>query len=492
MLRYLICSFVVISSSLLWSSPARSDEPKAQRLEVTAKDIDQSLETEWFGIYFQGKKIGYSNNSRAKVVVNGATFYREKTLLAMKLQSFGKKTEMTMDQSFDFEAAAPYRLVRADYVHTDGKLRVQHELVAKNKDYEAIITVGGTVQSKTIPGLDFTLADSMSSELWLKRKPNKGDKITTQDLDMDDLKTELSTATLMDSKEVLVNGVMVLFHDVQSISHKHKIASDSKYDAQGHLLSGTIAGMFEMRRETEEQARNTEYSSDLFILGLAKIDKGIGDTSKVNGLVLEIANKDGRMLPDGPRQTLKANGGDSFLLYIGKKYGDQAKATDKDVKEALEETTAYPINHAKVKALAQQAVGDAMTDTEKAKSICRFVHDYVKPSLATNLPKIHDLMEHKSGDCKSYALLFTCLARAAGLPSREVSGFVYMGDAVKAFGGHAWNEVLLDGYWVPVDASMNQVDCDPTHICLGTDKESANNLLKTFGKLNFKLVQVER
>ena len=66
-----------------------------------------------------------------------------------------------------------------------------------------------------------------------------------------------------------------------------------------------------------------------------------------------------------------------------------------------------------------------------------------------------------------------------------------MGDDVKAFGGHAWNEVLLDGYWVPVDATLNQVDADATHICLGTENESSNNLLKTFGKLNFKLIEVE-
>jgi transglutaminase-like putative cysteine protease len=136
-------------------------------------------------------------------------------------------------------------------------------------------------------------------------------------------------------------------------------------------------------------------------------------------------------------------------------------------------------------------VGRARTDEEKVKNICQFVHDFIEPSLAASIPKMQDLMVRKSGDCKSYALMFACLARAAGLPAREVSGFVYMGDSVKSFGGHAWNEVLLDGYWVPVDASMNQIEADPTHISLGTEKDAANNLLKSFGKLNFKLIDVE-
>ena len=130
-------------------------------------------------------------------------------------------------------------------------------------------------------------------------------------------------------------------------------------------------------------------------------------------------------------------------------------------------------------------------DEEKVKRLCKFVYNFIRPAEASSLPKIHDLLERKCGDCKSYALLFTTLARAAGLPSREVSGFVYMGDGVKAFGGHAWNEVLLDGYWVPIDASMNSTDLDAAHICMGVDRDSTNNLLKTFGKLQFKLVEVK-
>jgi Transglutaminase-like superfamily len=481
----------VLALGFLWTPIVRPDQPKAQRLSITVKDVDESLEAEWFGLYFQGKKIGYFNSSRSKVTDDGQSYYRDKSFISMKLQSFGQKSEIKIDQTFDFESKPPFRLVRAEYNHTDDKLHIKHGLVAQGESYNAIIAVGKELQVKKIDNLDFTLADSMSSELWLKRKPKIGDKITTQDLEMEDLKLELSTATLLDTKESLVNGVKVVFHEVQSINLKTKIVSDSKYDDQGHLLSGTIAGVFEMRRETEELAKNTEFSTDLFILGAARIDKGLGDTSKLSSLILEINKKEGAMLPNGPRQTLKADGGDTVLLCIGKKHGDNIKATESDIKDGLEETTAYPISDAKIKALAKKAVGKATTDLQKAKNICAFVNGYIKPSLSTTVPKMFDLMEKKAGDCKSYAMMFTCLARASGLPSREVSGFVYMGDAVKAFGGHAWNEVLLDGFWVPVDASMNQVDADPTHICLGTDKESANNLLKTFGKLKFKLIEAE-
>ena len=35
---------------------------------------------------------------------------------------------------------------------------------------------------------------------------------------------------------------------------------------------------------------------------------------------------------------------------------------------------------------------------------------------------------------------------------------MYMGDDVKSFGGHAWDEVVLDGKWVPVDPTWNETE----------------------------------
>jgi transglutaminase/protease-like cytokinesis protein 3 len=84
----------------------------------------------------------------------------------------------------------------------------------------------------------------------------------------------------------------------------------------------------------------------------------------------------------------------------------------------------------------------------------------------------------------------TNLARAAGVPAREVSGLLYVGDDLKAFGGHAWNEVVLNGAWVPVDASMGETEVSATHISFGSEHRATKNLLTTLGKLKFKLVEV--
>jgi hypothetical protein len=282
----------------------------------------------------------------------------------------------------------------------------------------------------------------------------------------------------------------VRYYEIESESRQ--LVMLSRYDDQGRMLSGKFA-IFDIRLEPEEQAKNVEFSQDLFVLGMVKVDRPLGPTRDVRELVVEVSGLKGVAFENGPRQTFEPPGDTKgpALLKLGKKYGHQPKVSDKESAENLRETLTYPITHPKIKALAEEAVGDAKTPREKVQRIVDFVHDYVQPSLSASLPNIHDLMQRKKGDCKSYALMTTTLARAAGVPSREVSGLLYIGDDNKAFGGHAWNEVVLDGVWVPIDASMRSTEVDATHISFGTQERGAKGMLETLGKLSFKLVEVK-
>jgi hypothetical protein len=309
---------------------------------------------------------------------------------------------------------------------------------------------------------------------------------------VEELKTNLVTNKLLATKTSLVAGVKLVYHELESLIHKLNLKSLMRCDAEGRLVSGTIGELFELRREPEEAARDTQYSADVFVLGMVKINAGLGEPTRVTGLVVEVPGKDGDFLTSGPGQTVVAGSGGT-VCKVGKAHARPVKATMKEIEESLEETTAYPINQPRVKELARKAVGDARTPRAKVKRLVRFVHDYIRPSLATNLPKLEDLLDRKAGDCKSYALLFNTLARACGIPAREVGGLLYMGDSAKAFGGHAWNEVVLDGHWVAVDASLAEAEANATHIRFGTERDSAGNLLRSLEKkLSFRLVEVQR
>ena len=478
---------IILGLALVVSPVASLSAQDVYRPELDPKLIASTFGPEWYGLYLQGKKIGYFHSSRHQA----DDLVKDGFAMTMKLTSFGQKSEMNIGQTLWFQAKAPYRLVKADFIQNDGQTKQIIELKAAGEGLEIITVTNGVPRKKAIKALDYNLADAMASEVWLRREPKLNAQIASHDLDLQELKLDRQNIKLVAIKNSLVNGVNVRFYEVEAQSERHKLKILSRHDDQGRMLSGTFAGLFELRRETEEQAKNTEFSQDLFVMGMAKINRPLGPTKKIQSLIVEADAKTIEGFEEGPRQSLAEGQNGKRLIRLGKQFGKPAKATAKDIEENLEETSAYAINDPKVKELAAKSVGDAKTPEEKVKRIVGFVHDFVQPNLMATLPNIHDLLEKKRGDCKSYALLTTTLCRAAGVPSREVSGLLYMGDDAKAFGGHAWNEVVLNGVWVPVDASLRQTEVDAGHICLGNDSRAAGNLLTTLGRLSFRLVEVE-
>ena len=465
-------------------------------MPLTPRDIKESLGTHWYGVYLHDKKtgtkkIGYFRSTLAREGDGDKARLVESSEMSMKLMSLGRKGEMKQSQRVEFDARAPYKIARAEY-HSNADTTQTILCVAKGDGLEVTITTGGQARTRKMPAFDYTLADSLSTDVWVRQRPKVGDTITVRELDLEELKTSLVTNKMLATKTSLIAGVKVTYHELDCLMHKLNLRSRTRCDARGRMLSSKLGDQFELRREPEELARNTEYSTDVFVLGMVKIDAGVGEPTKVTGLVVEVPDKEGTFLKSASRQTVTPGPNGNVLCRLGKGFATPVKATEKEIKEALEETTAYPISLPRVQELARKAVGDAQTPREKVKRLAKFVHDYIEPSLATSMPRLEHLLDRKKGDCKSYALLFNTLARAAGIPARELGGLLYMGDAVKVFGGHAWNEVVLDGYWVPIDASLNETEINATHVSFGSERESVRNLLDSLGRLSFRLVEVQR
>ena len=83
------------------------------------------------------------------------------------------------------------------------------------------------------------------------------------------------------------------------------------------------------------------------------------------------------------------------------------------------------------------------------------------------------------------------LARALGIPAREVRGLVDLGDEETAWGGHAWAEVVLDGRWRPVDPTWNLVTPTATHVAIERGSEAWAAMLARTRNLTFEIRAVE-
>jgi transglutaminase-like putative cysteine protease len=252
-----------------------------------------------------------------------------------------------------------------------------------------------------------------------------------------------------------------------------------------------MGGMFEARLEPEDVAKEPGSGGDLFVFGMAPVDRPLGEAPKVKELALAVTGEGTAQLRSQSRQAVKPGEDGGIEIRIGAGHGTPKAAGAEEVAENLKETVGYPIRHESVRALALRAIGDAREPRQKVERLVQFVGDFIRDALRPESVDVPRLIREPSGDCSEHALLFVALARAAGVPAREVGGLMYMGDEVKAFGWHAWAEVALDGLWVEVDPTWNQMEPDATHILVGVGEEAQTRTLWAIGRLQLRVLDAK-
>ncbi|MEM9491310.1 MAG: transglutaminase domain-containing protein, partial [Myxococcota bacterium] len=191
----------------------------------------------------------------------------------------------------------------------------------------------------------------------------------------------------------------------------------------------------------------------------------LGDPSKVRELSAIIEGPADLAIPSRPNQRVSELAPGRFAVEL--KAAPGAPVTADERAKALEITPNIDADHPDIAALAAALKDGARSDREVVRRLRRWVARNLDGNLSTSLSTASQVLDKRTGDCTEYTVLFVALARAAGIPARELSGLVYMGDRHRAFGWHAWAEVAIDGHWVQVDPSWDEDVANATHIVLG-------------------------
>ena len=134
---------------------------------------------------------------------------------------------------------------------------------------------------------------------------------------------------------------------------------------------------------------------------------------------------------------------------------------------------------------AREIAGEQKDPAAVARKLMAWVYDNVEKKPVINVPSAVEVLKTRVGDCNEHAVLLTALLRAARIPARECVGLVY---AKGRFFYHAWTEAYL-GRWISMDATLNQIPTDATHIKLvhgGLEKQA--NIIALMGKLKLKIM----
>jgi hypothetical protein len=467
------------------------------RLPLEAKDVP--ARTLWYGLYTGGTKSGWASESLERVSDGPEVGFVSSQAIHLDTQSMGQRVLMDLSVLLRFDADPPFRLRRGAFVakQPQGDSRIE---VARGEDgFVATVTVGGASREVAVGELDYTLADLLTIERWIRAEPRvAGESLTARAFDIQQLSLDLETITVTGAKTTILQGVETSVYDVTT-SFGRRGEFTARVDAKGTRLSQNL-GMMELRLEPEETAKRVETGAhvftgaDLFYLATVPVEGRIAptfqDVRRVTELVLRVRGEAAGTIRQAPRQTVaKEEGTGAVLLRLGGAHGERSEATAQEIRAALADTAEYPTRHPKVVELARTAVGGTADPREKVRRLLAFVSEYLADELCPHIVPVEALLETRRGDCSEHSLLFTALARAAGIPAREVHGLMYMGDALGRFGGHAWNEVALDGEWVSVDAQNGSLEPDATHVALSRAGR-ALDMAATTGRLSFEVVSV--
>jgi Transglutaminase-like superfamily len=211
-----------------------------------------------------------------------------------------------------------------------------------------------------------------------------------------------------------------------------------------------------------------------------------------------------KLIPAGPTQELKRIDVSTVELTVRSVLPGSDPAAPRAApadKKFLATNEIIQSDDARVMAHAKAAVGSETDPWKAAKLMERWVYSNLKQkNFSTLLASAAEVAKDLSGDCTEHAVLLAAMCRASKIPARVAVGLVYV-DSYVSMGGHMWTEVLIDGQWIPLDATLGQGGIAAEHIkfsdsSFSNDEEIAPlstflPLISVLGKMKIELIAIE-
>ncbi|MCC5888155.1 MAG: transglutaminase domain-containing protein [Gammaproteobacteria bacterium] len=188
---------------------------------------------------------------------------------------------------------------------------------------------------------------------------------------------------------------------------------------------------------------------------LLPVPERLGDSAKVSGMTLRVHGPAAGMFRSGPG--LQAGDGSEAIL-VTKRLGPE------------------PWLEPRQRSELQRLVAE--------------VRQRIRYHPGAAPPSLDALLSDGRGDCYEFAALFSALATAAGYDSRVVTGLAWAGDELGGFAPHAWNEVRIDGHWLSIDPTWDQLGADATRLRFPDDPGMQLDLQVALTRSSLEIVDI--
>lgn len=429
----------------------------------------------WYDFSFLDRKVGFMLARDEMTQINGqpAIHSHRWSVITVRRESAVVRMEFSTDVYFTLEGA-PLRFTQ---VRKEAK---ENRSLEGYRDGEVFVIrndVGGNVTETRVPVAGVRLASSLDVLLAQNLKP--GWKASGEALD------EAEGTLQPYSMEVKGLGKRQGQPAFEAVQVLGPLTTTLWISPKGEVLESHTAPIrASIVRTTKDKAiEMPDGVLDIFSSGMFTVPEGIPRGSKLDRLKVRLSGRSGQrplfLTGAGQKATNKSKSAVELVLTAQDPPLRRTKlpVKDKASRAFLGATPYEPLADERLQATVRRVVGDERDAWAAAKKINRFVNQHItNKSLAKPFATAVEALQSAEGDCTEHAVLFSALAKIAGIPTRLVTGLVYVGPQRRAFGYHEWVEVFIGSRWVPMDPTFGQDVADPTHIKFTEGQSDAEGL----------------
>jgi transglutaminase-like putative cysteine protease len=445
----------------------------------------------WRGVYYRGEKIGFTVSQTTRT--DDGFELQEDGRLQMNL--LGQDTAATIRTTARVDTSFMLRSFDFSLDPGTGPITVKGTLDRPGEKYRLALAIdsGGGTRTETRELAEAPVLSLNLSRLLASGGLVPGSTHTRTVLDPATLQSAVMTVTVGDRSVVRANDTVMPAFRVETEFRGLKTTSWVT-DTGEVVREESPLGLMTIR-ETPERARGLavpgRVQADLLqAAAVVPAMRGrIDEPRDVRRLRLRL---DGAEVPPeeltGAGQTADAN-----VIEIVDPRTLAPGPHDASVDRYLKPEPLLESDAPEIRAEAELAVRGASDDRGRAERLTRYVNGLLDKKPTVSLPSAREVLRTKVGDCNEHTALFVAMARSIGMPARIAVGLVFMHGA---FYYHAWPEVYISqggqGFWLPVDPTLNQYPADATHLRLtrgGLDKQAV--VLPLIGRLKMTVLDVE-
>ncbi len=239
-----------------------------------------------------------------------------------------------------------------------------------------------------------------------------------------------------------------------------------------------------LKRVTQQEAFNEltlSPSQDLTRVVSVNSNVVLDNPEALSSLKLRITGIDKALFMAGGRQDYQGG----FLTVKKESITSPAGKPAEDLDGFLAPTPFIESDHPDITKLVADIVSPDDGKVERVRKITQWIFDHIEKRPVLSVPSALETLKNRMGDCNEHAVLLAAMARSAGIPAQIEAGLVYLRGR---FYYHAWNALYLDK-WVTVDALMNQIPADVTHIrFVRGEPRQQIDLMSVIGTVRLKII----